>query len=277
EDNYDHVTSIELIIGHAVLLASYNFEETDDGWTVGDVDDDATAGIWEPAIPVATFFDGNQAQPGTDQSEDGEKCFLTGAATSPGSVGFDDVDGGKTTLLSPIFDLSEYTEALITYYRWYTNNVGDNPGTDHWQADVSDNDGESWSALEYTTESNDSWIQKNFLLSQLGVTLTNQVQFRFVAEDINNPEDRGSGGSIIEAAIDDFTISTFETNNYQLGDVNLDSVVNILDIVIIVNYILGQTEFTPLQESLADMNGDGMINILDVIQLVNGIAPDDQF
>ena len=52
---------------------------------------------------------------------------------------------------------------------------------------------------------------------------------------------------------------------------------NILDIVIIVNYILSQTEFTPLQESLADMNGDGVINILDVIQLVNGIAPDDQF
>ena len=187
------------------------------------------------------------------------------------------MDGGKTTLLSPIFDLSEYTEALITYYGWYTNNVGDNPDTDHWQVDVSDNGGESWSALEYTTESNDSWIQKNFLLSQLGVTLTNQVQFRFVAEDINNPGDSSSGGSIIEAAIDDFTISTFETNNYQLGDVNLDSVVNILDIVIIVNYILGQTEFTPLQESLADMNGDGVINILDVIQLVHAIAPDDQF
>ena len=47
--------------------------------------------------------------------------------------------------------------------------------------------------------------------------------------------------------------------------------------VLIINYILGQTEFTPLQESLADMNGDGVINILDVIQLVNGIAPDDQF
>ena len=155
--------------------------------------------------------------------------------------------------------------------------MGDNPGTDHWQVDVSVDGGESWSSLEYTTESNDSWIQKNFLLSQLGVTLTSQVQFRFVAEDINNPGDSGSGGSIIEAAIDDFTISTFESNSYQPGDVNLDSVINILDIVILVNFILGQTEFTPLQESLADLNGDGVINILDVIQLVNGIAPDGQF
>ena len=109
------------------------------------------------------------------------------------------------------------------------------------------------------------------------MTLTGQVQFRFVAEDINNPGDSGSGGSIIEAAIDDFTISTFGSNSYQPGDVNLDSVINILDIVILVNYILGQPEFTPLQESLADLNGDGVINILDVIQLVNGIAPDGQF
>ena len=55
EDNYEHVTTIELIIGQAVPLSSYNFEETD-GWTVGDVGDDATAGIWESAVPVATFF-----------------------------------------------------------------------------------------------------------------------------------------------------------------------------------------------------------------------------
>ena len=78
-------------------LVSYDFEESA-GWMVGAIDDAATAGIWELNIPNATFFGDNQAQPGSDYSEDGEYCFLTGAATSPGSVGFDDVDGGKTTL-----------------------------------------------------------------------------------------------------------------------------------------------------------------------------------
>jgi hypothetical protein len=124
-------------------LAYYSFEVTD-GWTVGDVNDDATAGLWELSIPVGTFFDGNQAQPGSDYSDEGEKCFLTGAATSSGSVGFDDVDGGKTTLLSPVFDFDGYNEILVSYWRWYTNNVGDNPGTDYWQVDVSSDGGQNW-------------------------------------------------------------------------------------------------------------------------------------
>jgi hypothetical protein len=262
EDNYDHVTTIELIIGQAEPLTSYGFEETD-GWTVGDVDDDATAGIWESAVPVATFFDGNQAQPGSDQSEDGEKCFLTGAATSSGSVGFDDVDGGKTTLLSPVLDLSEYNEALVSYWRWYTNDVGDNSGTDHWQVDVT-SDGQNWSALEYTNVSQDAWIQKNYLLSNSGVQLTDLVQFRFIAEDITNPGDSGSGGSIIEAAIDDFTVSIFNTNPDLSGDLNGDGLLNVLDVVVMVNLVLAND-----CPDGADMNADGSCNVLDVVILVN--------
>jgi len=263
EDNYDHVSTIELIIGEAMPIASYGFEETD-GWTVGDIGDDATAGIWESAVPVATFFDGNQAQPGSDYSEDGEKCFLTGATTSPGSVGFDDVDGGKTTLLSPVFDLSEYNEALLSYWRWYTNNVGDNPGTDHWQVDVTSDGGQNWSQLEYTNESQDAWVQKNFLLSQIGIELTSQIQFRFIAEDITNPGDSGTGGSIVEAAIDDFSVSIFNTNPDLSGDLNEDGVLNVLDVVVMVNVVLA----SDCPDS-ADMNADGVCNVLDVVILVN--------
>ena len=263
EDNYDHVSTIELIIGEAMPIASYGFEETD-GWTVGDIGDDATAGIWESAVPDATFFDGNQAQPGFDYSEDGEKCFLTGAATSPGSVGFDDVDGGRTTLLSPVFNLSEYNEALLSYWRWYTNDVGDNPGTDHWQVDVTSDGGQTWSTLEYTNVSQDVWVQKNFLLSNSGVQLSEEVQFRFIAEDIFNSGDSGTGGSIIEAAIDDLSISIFNTNPVLSGDLNEDGVLNVLDVVIMVNIVLANS-----CPDGADMNADESCNVLDVVILVN--------
>ena len=98
----------------------------------------------------------------------------------------------------------------------------------------------------------------------MNIQLTEQVQFRFIAEDIYNEGDSGSGGSIIEAAIDDFTISTFETNNNLFGDLNEDGVLNVLDVVIIVNLVL-------LDEYLndADLNNDGLCNVLDVVQLVN--------
>ena len=81
-----------------------DFESNAQDWVIGYPSDFASAGIWELGIPIATSFDGNQAQPGYDHSESGEQCFITGASTSPGSVGFDDVDGGKTTLLSPIYE-----------------------------------------------------------------------------------------------------------------------------------------------------------------------------
>ena len=53
------------------------------------------------------------------------------------------------------------------------------------------------------------------------------------------------------------------------GDVNGDATVNILDIVMVANYTLGQGEFTNEQIQSADINQDGIINILDIVQIIN--------
>jgi hypothetical protein len=55
------------------------------------------------------------------------------------------------------------------------------------------------------------------------------------------------------------------------GDVNDDQNRNILDIVFMVNIILGKTTPSPQQEWAADCNNDGKINILDIILLVRWI------
>ena len=55
------------------------------------------------------------------------------------------------------------------------------------------------------------------------------------------------------------------------GDANQDLNVDILDIVIIVNFILGQDEPDNLQFIAADINGDNIINIQDIILLLNMI------
>ena len=57
--------------------------------------------------------------------------------------------------------------------------------------------------------------------------------------------------------------------SFQQGDVNGDDTINILDIVITVNGILGTTELTATQIQLADLNSDGNINILDIVLIVN--------
>ena len=50
------------------------------------------------------------------------------------------------------------------------------------------------------------------------------------------------------------------------GDINGDGVINVQDLILVVNMILGTSE---PNYSLADLNDDGIINILDVITLVN--------
>ena len=55
------------------------------------------------------------------------------------------------------------------------------------------------------------------------------------------------------------------TETCTAGDVNNDSILNVLDVVIMVNIALGYVEYT----ECADMNGDGLVNVLDVVQLVN--------
>ena len=63
-------------------------------------------------------------------------------------------------------------------------------------------------------------------------------------------------------------LSLFE---YSQGDVNTDGVLNVLDIVVSVNFVLGVDSPSTIQYNLADMNSDGVLNILDVILLVNEV------
>ncbi len=55
------------------------------------------------------------------------------------------------------------------------------------------------------------------------------------------------------------------------GDVNHDFTLNVSDIVIIVGYILGQTEFTDEQICQADMNQDDVINVMDLVIIIDNI------
>jgi hypothetical protein len=64
-------------------------------------------------------------------------------------------------------------------------------------------------------------------------------------------------------------VITLSYNDVMMGDLDGDGIINILDIILEVNIILGVIEPTPQQETAGDLNADGNIDILDVIALVN--------
>ncbi len=60
---------------------------------------------------------------------------------------------------------------------------------------------------------------------------------------------------------------TLMFNSYTPGDLNDDGVINVLDVVVLVNIVLGIEDEIPA----GDLNSDGIINVLDVVILVNMI------
>jgi Zn-dependent metalloprotease len=179
------------------------FEDTMElatGWRAGALDDNATTGQWERGVPTGTFYDGLPVQLGSDHTPaPGVNCWVTGAFHSSGSAaGENDVDGGRTTLFSPVFDLTDGENILIAYERYYTNERGAAPSQDLWRVDISNDGGQTWTSVESTNLSNATWQPVSFPLSDY-FSRPGLVQLRFIAEDAGD-------GSLVEAMVDDFTL-----------------------------------------------------------------------
>lgn len=59
--------------------------------------------------------------------------------------------------------------------------------------------------------------------------------------------------------------------NVKYGDVNNDTTINVFDILQIVDYILGRSDFDNTQILAADVNGDSTVNVFDILQIVDYI------
>ena len=74
------------------------------------------------------------------------------------------------------------------------------------------------------------------------------------------------GSSSDQVYVDDITIYHKGDCVYHMGDVNLDGRVNVSDVSLLVNMILGLVE---MEEIVADVNFDGRVNVSDVTALIN--------
>jgi len=160
--------------------------ETDQGWTVTN-SPGLTAGAWERGLPQ----DNGRGDPSADFDGSGQ-AYLTEINQVTANS---DVDGGSTTLISPVFDLSDSAGAILRYARWFDNSFGGNPGQDPWIVQITD-DGVTWTDLENTVNGAGGWSQQEFAVQDF-VSMTDRVQVRFIASD-------DSLGSVVEAGVDAF-------------------------------------------------------------------------
>jgi hypothetical protein len=231
--------------------------ETNLGWSLSSTGDTATTGQWVRADPIGTINGTIEVQPENDVTANGVNCFFTGQGPVGGALGAADVDGGFTTLTSPAMDATG-GDAVLSYYRWYSNSQGGAPNADVFRVEISNDNGASWVALETVgptgADVNGGWVYKEFFIADF-VAPTNQVRVRFVAEDIGT-------GSLVEAAVDEVRVSMVECQPPLDIDLNNDSVVDGSDLAILLNNWGGS--------GIGDVNLDGIVNAADIALMLNG-------
>ena len=162
------------------------YESNSNGWGVAN-DSGLTSGAWERGNPSGTATRGEP-----DGAAEGSFCMVT----ENGNGNFD-IDGGCTTLTSPIFDASS-SGTTVSYIRWFDNTgdgTGNAPNEDVMTVQVTANNGATWVNAEVVgpaTQNTGGWIEHSFLVSDFVANTTN-CRVRFIACDTGE-------GSVVEAA-----------------------------------------------------------------------------
>ncbi len=230
-----------------------NFE-TDRGWIVSG---NATEGQWERGIPAGG---GDRGDPPSDYDGSG-CCYLTG-----NSDGNSDIEYGSTYLTSPAFDATAGDFTQVHYARWYSNDAGEIKNSDDMNIFISNDDGETWTLVECvgpSIQASGGWYEGNFWVSDF-VEPTDRVRVQFeAASELGDQE-------IVEAAVDQVYIASYQCNPYVCGDANGDKNVNIGDGVFLLTHIF-QGGPAPEPAAAGDCNCDTSVNIGDAVYILGHI------
>ncbi|MBN2491667.1 MAG: hypothetical protein JXQ29_12530 [Planctomycetes bacterium] len=187
------------------IVALQDDFETSKGWTAMP-DDNATTGRFERADPYYAYVStttSSVSQPEDDHTPgSGTMCYVTQNGTRGGNSQNHDVDGGKTSIVSPLFDLSGVPAgaATVDFAYWFVEYTAID---DALRMDLSSDGGIGWRAVWSTGVSSASWFEASGVV--LPGPYTNTMKLRFWTYDLGT-------GSVTDALVDDVVVRSLDDN-----------------------------------------------------------------
>ncbi len=148
------------------------------GWVVTH-NSNSDRGIWERAVPEGTDLGISPVNPDVDESGDlGDFCYVTG-----NDGDFDFLRGGESSLISPVFDLSDFELAELSYSVWFINEGDGFDPNDSLVVYLSNGNEEI--VLEQITRNElsshiEGWQKRSFPIGSI-MNLTDRMRIRFSA------------------------------------------------------------------------------------------------
>jgi choice-of-anchor B domain-containing protein len=175
----------------------------DFGWTTTS---SAQDGHWVRALPIASE---SGSAPGVDAPHD---CGGVAYVTGNGSINpnFDQVTNGVVTLISPVFDLTDFSDPHLNYWTWYYNFHGPNPPPNDTLFIILSN-GQQTVNIEkkyFPVSPQGQWIFSSIRVLD-HITPTANMQLRVQISDFP------STVNITEAGFDYFTVSNANTTSIE--------------------------------------------------------------
>jgi len=242
---YTDVLNASLGGGHPLIAATGETTVLEDdfsadlGWTTAN--QGVQSGAWARTQPIA----GNEYEPTGDEDGSG-MAWVTGA--TPGEM----LVGGPTELLSPVFDLSGFGAAEVSYAAWHQTTLGSSPLRVH-----ASHDGTTW--VEIATHLSTAGWERNTVRLDKHIPLSSQVRVRFSAKSWND-------FSSVEAGVDAFSLVAVECDDC-VADYNGDGTVNTQDFLAFMNDFTGSTNV-----GNPDLNGDTKVDTLDFLAFLNAFV-----
>ena len=132
--------------------------------------------------------------------------------------------------------------------------------------------GDSTINIEFDIENDNEWVNERRITlysEELGIHQSKVSDSGSVSFDVNSEE-----AGDIYLTMTGYGLRPYRDtiNVFKSGDINGDGQVNIHDMILLCDYIVGNVKEDEIIKESADVNGDGEINIHDVIAIANYIV-----